>query len=61
MRKCWRNCAAGATGYDLIVPTGNAMDTLIRQGALKPLDKSLLPNLRNINPAYLDTAIRSRQ
>lgn len=48
--------AAGATGYDLIVPTGNAMDTLIRQGALKPLDKSLLPNLKNINPAYLDTA-----
>jgi spermidine/putrescine transport system substrate-binding protein len=48
--------AAGATGYDLIVPTGNAMDTLIRQAALSPLDKSLLPNLRNINPAYLDTA-----
>src|SRR5687768_6290910 len=48
--------AAGAAGYDLIVPTGNAVDTLIRQGALKPLDKSLLPNLRNINPAYLDTA-----
>lgn len=47
--------AAGATGYDLIVPTGNALDTLIRQGALKPLDKSLLPNIRNINPAYLDT------
>ncbi|SFN99876.1 polyamine ABC transporter substrate-binding protein [Nitrosospira briensis] len=48
--------AAGAAGYDLIIPTGNAMDTLIRQGALRPLDKSLLPNLRNINPAYLDTA-----
>ncbi|SEP17840.1 PotD/PotF family extracellular solute-binding protein [Nitrosovibrio sp. Nv6] len=48
--------AAGAAGYDLIVPTGNAMDALIRQGALKPLDKSLLPNLENINPAYLDTA-----
>lgn len=47
--------SAGATGYDLIIPTGNAMDTLIRQGALKPLDKSLLPNLGNINPAYLDT------
>ena len=47
--------SAGATGYDLIIPTGNAMDTLIRQGALKPLDKSLLPNLENINPAYLDT------
>ncbi|MEK6707293.1 MAG: spermidine/putrescine ABC transporter substrate-binding protein [Pseudomonadota bacterium] len=48
--------AAGASGYDLIVPTGNAMDTLIRQGVLKPLDKSLLPNLKNINPAYLDSA-----
>ena len=47
--------AAGATGYDVIVPTGNAIDTLIRQGALKPLDKTLLPNLQNINPAYLDT------
>lgn len=47
--------AAGATGYDLIVPTGNAMDSLIRQGALKPLNKSLLPNLKNINPAYLNT------
>jgi spermidine/putrescine transport system substrate-binding protein len=48
--------AAGAAGYDLIVPTGNAMDALIRQGALKPLDKSLLPNFKNINSAYLDTA-----
>jgi spermidine/putrescine transport system substrate-binding protein len=47
--------AAGATGYDVIVPTGNAIDTLIRQGALIPLDKSELPNFENINPAYLDT------
>ncbi|SDA20196.1 spermidine/putrescine transport system substrate-binding protein [Nitrosospira sp. Nsp18] len=47
--------SAGATGYDLIIPTGNAMDTLIRQGALKPLDKSLLTNIGNINPAYLHT------
>ena len=48
--------AAGATGYDLIVPTGNAMDSLIRQGALQPLNKSLLPNLKNLNPIYLNTA-----
>lgn len=46
--------AAGATGYDIIVPTGNAMETLIRQGALRPLDKSLLPNFNNLNPAYLN-------
>ncbi|MDE2117318.1 MAG: spermidine/putrescine ABC transporter substrate-binding protein [Betaproteobacteria bacterium] len=48
--------AAGASGYDIIVPTGNAMESLIRQNALRPLDKSRLPRLKNINPAYLDTA-----
>jgi spermidine/putrescine transport system substrate-binding protein len=48
--------AAGAAGYDLIVPTGNAVQSLIRQGALRPLDKSLLPNLKNIAPAYMNTA-----
>lgn len=47
--------AAGATGYDLIVPTGNAMDTLIRQGALIPLDFSLISNFKNIAPFYLGT------
>lgn len=47
--------AAGAVGYDLIVPTGNAMDSLIRQGVLKPLNKSLLSNLNNIHPAHLNT------
>lgn len=47
--------AAGATGYDIIVPTGSAMESLIRQKALRPLDKSLLPKLDNIAPAYLNT------
>jgi len=47
--------AAGATGYDLLVPTGNAMDTLIRQHTLSELDKSQLPNLKNIDPNYLGT------
>lgn len=48
--------AAGASGYDLIVPTGFAVESLIRQQALRPLDKNQLPNLHNIAPAYLDTA-----
>jgi spermidine/putrescine transport system substrate-binding protein len=29
--------AVGASGYDLIVPTGNAAESLIRQGALRPV------------------------
>ncbi len=48
--------AAGARGYDILVPTGFALASLVKQGALLPLDKSKLPNLSNINPAYLDTS-----
>jgi spermidine/putrescine transport system substrate-binding protein len=45
---------AGAVGYDLLVPTGNAVDTLIRQDALRPLDKALLPHFGNLKPETLD-------
>jgi spermidine/putrescine transport system substrate-binding protein len=48
--------AAGAKGYDILVPTSNAVQSLIKGGQLKPIDKTLLPNLKNINPAYLNTA-----
>jgi spermidine/putrescine transport system substrate-binding protein len=47
--------AAGATGYDLIVPTGNAVEALIKSGQLRPIDKSKIPNLKNIKPQYLNT------
>ena len=47
--------AAGAKGYDILVPTSNAVQPLIKGGQLKPLDKAKLPNLGNINPAYMNT------
>ena len=47
--------AAGAKGYDVLVPTGNAVQALIRGGQLKPIDKTAIPNLSNVNPAYLNT------
>ena len=47
--------AAGAKGYDILVPTGNAMDALVKQGALRPIDKSQIPNIKNINSGYLNT------
>lgn len=28
--------AAAATGHDILVPTGNAVETLVREGALRP-------------------------
>jgi spermidine/putrescine transport system substrate-binding protein len=48
--------AAGAKGYDVLVPTSNAVEPLIKGNQLLPLDKSQLPNLKNINPSYMNTA-----
>jgi spermidine/putrescine transport system substrate-binding protein len=48
--------AAGAKGYDVLVPTSNAVQTLIRGKQLLPIDKTKLPNLKNVDPAYLNTA-----
>ena len=45
---------AGATGYDVIVPTGNAVEALIRRQALRPLDKTQLPLLDNLKHEFLD-------
>jgi spermidine/putrescine transport system substrate-binding protein len=47
---------AGAKGYDVIVPTMNAVDALIKRNALLPLDQSKIPNLKNVMPQYLNTA-----
>src|SRR5208283_3732576 len=47
--------AAGAKGYDVLVPTSNAVQALINGNQLLPLDKSQLPNLKNINPLYMNT------
>jgi len=48
--------AAGASGYDLIVPTGNAVEALVRSKQLRPIDKTWLANLGNIKPEFLNTA-----
>src|SRR5579862_2911031 len=47
--------AAGAKGYDVLVPTSNAVEALIKGNQLKPIDKAQLSNLKNINPVYLNT------
>jgi spermidine/putrescine transport system substrate-binding protein len=48
--------AAGATGYDIIVPTSNALEVLIKKGDVQPLDHTKLPNLANMKPELMDTA-----
>jgi spermidine/putrescine transport system substrate-binding protein len=37
------------------VPTSNAVQALIRGNQLQPLDKSKIPNISNVDPAYLNT------
>jgi len=49
--------AAGASGYDIIVPTSNAMELMIKKGDLQPIDKTKLPNLKNIRAEFLNTPI----
>jgi spermidine/putrescine transport system substrate-binding protein len=44
---------AGGTGYDILVPTQNAVAQLLEEGLLMRLDMAKLPNLKNVDPAFL--------
>jgi putrescine transport system substrate-binding protein len=41
---------AGKTGYDIVVPSSNWAKLQIDGGLLQKLDKSKLPNLKNVDP-----------
>jgi spermidine/putrescine transport system substrate-binding protein len=43
---------AGATGYDLIFPSSYMVKIMNEKGMLMPLNHDLIPNLKNIDPAY---------
>ena len=45
---------AGATGYDVAVPTGYTASVLIKSGMVEPLDFEYLPNMQNTLPAFQD-------
>lgn len=40
-------------GYDIIMPSSYFVDRMSHQNMLEPLDKSKLPNWKNINPHFL--------
>ena len=46
---------AGGAGYDIIVPTQNAVAQLLQEGKLMKLDFSLIPNVSNITASFLKT------
>ena len=42
---------AGKTGYDIVVPSSNWAKLQIDAGLIRKLDKSQIPNLKNLDPA----------
>ncbi len=42
----------GNTGYDIVVPSASFMARQIKAGVFQKLDKSLLPNLKNVDPFF---------
>ena len=41
---------AGSSGFDVVVPTASYFERQIKAGVYLPLDKSKLPNLKNMDP-----------
>ena len=47
---------AGNVAYDLLCPSNYPIEVLIKQGLLRPLDRSALPHFVNLDPQFLDQA-----
>ena len=46
----------GNPGYDLIVPTNDYVERMIIADMLSPLDHSKIPNMKNIDPNFMNAA-----
>src|SRR3984957_5099185 len=44
---------AGSSGYDVVVPTASSFERQIKAGVYLTLDKSKLPNLKNMDPQLM--------
>ena len=44
----------GAGGYDIIVPSDYMVTVMVKLDLLRPLDKSKIPNLKNVEQALLN-------
>lgn len=47
---------AGASGYNVIVATSYAVDELAKMGKIQPLDLSKIPNVKDMDPAFMNQA-----
>lgn len=46
----------GNQGYDVIVPTNDFVERMVKADMLMPLDHAKIPNLANVSPEFLDVA-----
>ncbi|MCL2763815.1 MAG: extracellular solute-binding protein [Treponema sp.] len=44
---------SGGSGYDIVFPSADYVSIMIAQNMLEKIDKSLIPNLKNIDPVVL--------
>lgn len=49
---------AGGSGYDIVVPTGSFLSRQVKAGVFQALDKSKLPNLKNMWPLIEERTAR---
>ncbi len=49
---------AGSSGYDVVVPTASYFERQIKAGVYLKLDKSKLPNLKNMDPQLMERVAR---
>ena len=45
---------AGNPGYDVIVPSNDFVERMIPAGMIVPLDHKLIPNMKNIDPSFIN-------
>jgi spermidine/putrescine transport system substrate-binding protein len=48
--------SAGGSAYDVVVPSGGYVPEIVQKGLARPLDHSLLPNLKNLEPKFTKNA-----
>lgn len=44
---------AGSTGYDIVVPSASFLESQIKAGVFRKLDRSKLPNWKNLDPEIM--------
>ena len=45
---------AGNPGFDVIVPSNDFVERMVSSKMLMPLDQSQIPNMKNIDPSFID-------